>query len=89
MGRDFDLMGDRVSVVTYAGTVQVLFLTDGWPGGAREVVANRFASRATAAELRAIADHLDGLPWVDEGAVAGAGDVRERPAKGPVAGVSA
>lgn len=68
-GRDFDLMGDRLSVVLFEGTVQVLHLSDGWPDGARKVVANRFASRATAAELRAIADHLDALPWVDDGSV--------------------
>ena len=70
-GCDFDLMGDRVSVVTFEGTVQLLFLTDGWADGPREVVANRFASRATAAELRAIADHLEALPWADDMSVAG------------------
>ncbi len=64
--RDFELMGDRISVVTFAGTVQVLHVTDGWEGGPRKVTANRFAGRETAAELRAIADYLEALPWIDD-----------------------
>lgn len=64
--RDFSLMGDRISVVTYEGTVQVLHVTDGSDGGPRKVTANRFAGRETVAELRAIADYLDALPWIDD-----------------------
>lgn len=67
--RDFELMGDRISVVTFEGTVQVLHVTDGWEGGPRKVTANRFAGRETGAELRAIADYLEALPWVDDSTV--------------------
>lgn len=60
--RDFALCGMNVTVAEIEGTVQLMFGVEGWPEGRRKVMANVFASSATPGELRAMADHLDGLP---------------------------
>lgn len=60
--RDFDLNGLRVSVIEVLGTVQLLYLSEGWEGGARKVFTNQFADTATPAQLRAVADYLESLP---------------------------
>lgn len=60
--RDFDLSDLRVVVAEVEGSVQLLFLADGWNGGPRKVLSNMFCDAATPAQLRAIAAHLDGLP---------------------------
>jgi len=65
VGRDFDLCAMRVVVIQFSGTVQLCWLTDGWPSGSREVMANVFCDTATPAQLRALADHLDTLPLSD------------------------
>jgi hypothetical protein len=61
--RDFDLCDLRVVVAEVEGTVQILFLSDGWPdaSGSRKVLSNMFCDAGTADQLRAIAAHLDGL----------------------------
>lgn len=60
--QDFDLCGLRLVVLQVEGTVQLVFLRDGWEGGPRKALANVFADSDTPAQLRAIAAHLDGLP---------------------------
>lgn len=70
---DFQLMGDRVAVGLFEGTVQLRWMVDGCDGGPVQVFATRFAGQETAAELRAIADHLEALPWIDDGTVAASG----------------
>lgn len=60
--RDFDLNDLRVVVAEVEGTVQLLFLADGWNGGPRKVLSNLFCDARTPGQLRAIADHLDRLP---------------------------
>lgn len=59
----FALCGMVVIVGQIEGTVQLMFATEGWAGrdGRRAVITNVFADAATPAELRALADHLDGL----------------------------
>lgn len=68
--RDFALCGMNVTVGEIEDTVQLMFGTEGWPAdangsGRRKVMANVFANRATPAELRALADYLDGLALED------------------------
>lgn len=71
-GVDFDLSHLRLSVITYQGTVQVLFVIDGFEGGPRKVGSNLFCDTNTADQLRAVAAHLDTL-FADGGA-----DARDR-----------
>jgi len=59
--RDFELADMRVVVAVVEGTVQLLWLADGWGGGPRKVISNTFCDRATPGQLRALADYLDGL----------------------------
>lgn len=63
--RDFDLCDLRIIVSEIEGTVQLGFVADGWEGGPRKLLSNCFCDAATPAQLRAIADHLDGLPLPD------------------------
>ena len=60
----FTLCGTRLSILRYEGTVQLCFWDEALPQGKQKIIANRFADGRTAAELRAIADHLDriGVP---------------------------
>lgn len=60
--QDFDLCGLRLVVLQVEGTVQLVFLRDGWEGGPRKALANVFADSETPEQLRALADHLDRLP---------------------------
>lgn len=60
--RDFNLSDMRVVVARIEGTVQMMFLADGWQGGPRKVLSNMFCDAATPGQLRALADHLDSLP---------------------------
>lgn len=65
---EFPLAGMLVIVAEVEGTVQLVFASEGWPDaadGRRKVMSNVFADRATPAELRALADHLDGLALDD------------------------
>lgn len=62
LARDFDLCGLRLVVAEVEGTIQIVFLRDGWQGGPRKALANVFADRDTPMQLRALADHLDRLP---------------------------
>ena len=59
--RNFDLADMRVVVAVVDGTVQLLWLADGWTCLPRKVISNTFCDRATPGQLRALADHLDGL----------------------------
>lgn len=59
--RDFDLHGLRVAVIEVAGTVQLLYLSEGWEGGPRKVFTNQFADTGTPAQLRQLADYLEAL----------------------------
>ena len=69
--QDFDLCGLRLVVAQVEGTVQLVFLRDGWEGGPRKALANAFADSATPVQLRALADHLDTLPLDDAAALSG------------------
>ncbi|MDR7125517.1 hypothetical protein [Pseudotabrizicola sp. 4114] len=60
--QDFDLCGLRLLVAQVEGTVQLVFLRDGWEGGPRKALANVFVDSATPVQLRALANHLDTLP---------------------------
>lgn len=65
---EFPLAGMLVIAAEIEGTVQLVFASEGWPdtpSGRCKVMANVFANRATPAELRALADHLDGLALED------------------------
>ena len=63
--QDFDLCGLRLVVAQVEGTVQLVFLRDGWDGGPRKALANVFANAATPEQLRALARHLETLPLED------------------------
>lgn len=58
--RDFALGDLRLVVFEVESTCQIAFMADGWPGGPRKVLSNLFCDGATAAQLRAVADDLDG-----------------------------
>lgn len=59
----FALADLDVVVLQVEGTVQLVYLAHGWAGGPLKALSNQFAGPGTAAELRAIADHLDGINW--------------------------
>jgi hypothetical protein len=59
--QDFPLAGLRVQVLQAEGEVQLLWFGQGAPEGEVRLMASRFAGQGTAAELRAIADYLDGV----------------------------
>ena len=60
--RDFGLSDLRVIVAEVEGTVQMVFVADGWDGGPRRVLSNMFCYDTTPGQLRALADHLETLP---------------------------
>lgn len=62
VARDFDLCDLRAVVAVVEGTVQIVFLADGWEGGPRKAMANVFADSATPGQLRALADFIASLP---------------------------
>jgi hypothetical protein len=62
---------DLVRVSVAEGDVSMVWtLHPPLPGGSA-LWMNRFARRETAAELRALADVLDGLNWIDDATVGG------------------
>jgi hypothetical protein len=65
----FSVGGVDVGVFTRFGFVQVVALFHEAGEAAPQITGTAFANRGTAAELRALADHLDGIDWValDEG----------------------
>lgn len=60
---DFALSDLTVRIIEAEGTVQLVYRADGWPAGTRAPIANQFCDRGTAAQLRALADHLDTINW--------------------------
>lgn len=60
---DFPVSDLVVTVGEIESTVQLIITRGGWKGGARDVLCNEFATRNTAAQLRALADHLDNISW--------------------------
>jgi hypothetical protein len=66
----FDLAQWRVEVMQAEGAVHLRLFSDGWSlaadkAGRGLTLANAFAGPETAAQLRAIADHLEGLEWTE------------------------
>lgn len=59
-----------VAVIEVEGTVQLVYLAHGWAGGPMKALANQFAGPETAAQLRALADHLDLVAWPEAAEVA-------------------
>lgn len=59
----FPLSDLDVAVIEVEGTVQLVYLAHGWEGGPLKALSNQFAGPGTAAQLRAIADHLDLIDW--------------------------
>lgn len=59
----FPLTGLDVAVIEVERTVQLVYLAHGWNGGPMKALSNAFCGPQTAAELRAIAAHLDGIDW--------------------------
>lgn len=59
----FPLADLDAAVMQVEGTVQMVYLAHGWPGGPLKAMSNQFAGPGTAAELRAIADYLDTINW--------------------------
>lgn len=60
---DFALSDLTVQVIEAEGTVQLVYRADGWPSGTPAPIANQFCDPGTAAQLRAVADHLDTINW--------------------------
>ena len=63
---DFDLAQWKLQVMRAEGAVHLRLFSDGWslaadPTGRGLTLANAFAAPGTAAQFRAIADHLEGL----------------------------
>ena len=59
---DFAVADLIVTVGEIEGTVQLIVTRDGWqPGRNRDVLCNEFADAGVPAQLRALADHLDGI----------------------------
>lgn len=64
---DFPLCNDRLTVLEFEGTVQLILFQDGWPEGPRKVIGNLFCDPGTADELEQIAAHIRRLcPAVPE-----------------------
>lgn len=59
----FPLADLDVMVLQAEGTVQLVYLAHGWAGGPMKAMANQFCGPGTAAQLRALAGHLDGIDW--------------------------
>ena len=59
----FPLVSLDMAVMQVEGTVQLVFLAPGWEGGPIKALSNQFAGPETAAQLRAVADHLAALDW--------------------------
>lgn len=61
--RDFPVGDLVITVGQVEGTVQLIVTRDGWVPGqaARAVLCNEFADAGVAAQLRALALHLDGI----------------------------
>lgn len=60
---EFPLSDLTVAVLQVEGTVQMVYRALGWPGGPMKAMANQFCGPETAGQLRALADHLEKLPW--------------------------
>jgi len=58
---DFPPCNDRLTVLEFEGTVQLILYQDGWPEGARKVIGNLFCDADTPNELEAIAAHIRSL----------------------------
>ena len=66
---DFPLCNDRLTVLEFEGTVQLILYQDGWPGGPKKVIGNLFCDPGTANELEQIAAHIRQLcPAVSDAA---------------------
>lgn len=63
----FPLADLEVEVLRAEGTVQLIYRAHGWEGAPRSPLSNQFAGPGTAAQLRAIADHLDCIDWAAPG----------------------
>jgi hypothetical protein len=66
----FPLADLEVVVLQAEGTVQLVYLAHGWEGGPLKPMANQFCGPGTAAQLRAIAGHLDCIDWAAPGGAA-------------------
>ena len=67
---DFPLCNDRLTVLEFEGTVQLILYQDGWPDGPKKVIGNLFCGPDTADELERIAAHIRQLcPAVPEPAL--------------------
>lgn len=60
---EFVLSDLSVQVIEAEATVQLIYRADGWPSGTAAPIANQFCDAGTAAQLRALADHLDTINW--------------------------
>lgn len=60
---EFALSDLLVRVIEAEATVQLVYRADGWPSGTAAPIANQFCDVGTAAQLRAVADHLDTINW--------------------------
>lgn len=58
---DFPLCNDKLTILEFEGTVQLILYQEGWPEGDRKVIGNLFCDAGTAAELEAVARHIRGL----------------------------
>ena len=61
----FPLGALDVAVIEAEGTVQLVYLAQGYEGGPMvlKALSNQFAGPETAGQLRAIADHLEAVDW--------------------------
>lgn len=65
----FPLGAFDVAVIEVEGTVQLVYLAQGYAGGPMvlKALSNQFAGPETAGQLRTIADHLAAVDWAGLG----------------------